>query len=100
MKPSEIFEGENSGLRKAFDEAVARQEFLIDQRKAEMDKYLKYMNNGMVISAHNMTTTEQRLEYTMYDLRGYWATETIKKEILSQLNTKLKIKIHQDLTFI
>jgi len=26
MKPSEIFEGENSGLRKAFDEAVARGE--------------------------------------------------------------------------
>jgi len=44
-----------------------------------------------------MTPTEKRLEYTMYDLRGEWATETNKKEILSQLNTKLKIKIHQAL---
>ena len=26
LKPSELFEGENSGLRKAFDEAVARGE--------------------------------------------------------------------------
>ena len=31
MKPSEIFEGENSGLRKAFDEAVARGETNADK---------------------------------------------------------------------
>jgi len=31
MKPSEIFEGENSGLRKSFDEAVARGETNADK---------------------------------------------------------------------
>jgi len=31
MKPSEIFEGENSGLRKTFDEAVAREQSNIDK---------------------------------------------------------------------
>jgi len=44
-----------------------------------------------------MTNTDKILEYTMYDLRGEWASETNKKEILSQLNKKLKIKIAQAL---
>jgi len=44
-----------------------------------------------------MTYTDKILEYTMYDLRGEWASETNKKEILSQLNKKLKIKIAQAL---
>jgi len=52
MKPSEIFEGENSGLTNAFREAVAREQSRIDQGKAEMDRHLTSMNNGMVINAH------------------------------------------------
>jgi len=61
MKPSEIFEGENSGLRKAFDEAVAREQSHIDQGKAGIDENLKSMNNGMVFNPNNMTNTEKIL---------------------------------------
>ena len=42
-----------------------------------------------------MNNTDKILEYNAYDLRGDWDTETIEKVILSQLNTKLKIKINQ-----
>jgi len=42
MKPSEIFEGENSGLRKAFDEAVGREQSPTDKILAEFrDIFLK-----------------------------------------------------------
>jgi len=61
MKPSEIFEGENSGLRKAFDEAVAREQSHIDQGKAGIDENLKSMNNGMVFNPNNMNDTEKIL---------------------------------------
>jgi len=39
------------------------------------------------------TTLEERFEFTMYDLRGEWANELVKKELLYQLNTKLVVKI-------
>jgi len=38
MKPSEIFEGENSGLRKVFDEAVGREQSPIEKVLAEFDE--------------------------------------------------------------
>ena len=38
MKPSEIFEGENSGLRKAFDEAVGREQSHIGKTLAEFEE--------------------------------------------------------------
>ena len=38
MKPSEIFEGENSGLRIAFDEAVARGETYTENRLEDVLK--------------------------------------------------------------
>jgi len=41
MKPSEIFEGENSGLRKAFDEAVGREQSPTEKILAEFDEWIK-----------------------------------------------------------
>jgi len=38
-------------------------------------------------------TMEERFGFTMYDLRGEWANELVKKELLYQLNTKLVVKI-------
>jgi len=62
MKPSEIFEGENSGLRKAFDEAVGRGQILIDQRRAAIEENLKSMNNCRVFEPHTMTYTKLKID--------------------------------------
>jgi len=63
MKPSEIFEGENSGLRNAFREAVAREQSLIDQGKAGIGRNLTSMNNGMVFNPNNMTNKDWKEQF-------------------------------------
>jgi len=61
-KPSEIFEGENSSLKKTFDEAVTHEQILIDQRRAAIEENLKSMNNCRVFEPHTMTYTKLKID--------------------------------------
>jgi len=106
MKPSEIFEGENSGLRKAFDEAVGREQSHIDQGKAGIDENLKSMNNGMVFNPNNMTNTEKILaefrdiflkDESSLGLRYLMTNGAIKKFELEKIEAFITTKINQAL---
>jgi len=62
LKPSELFEGENSGLRKAFDEAVARGE-----HKCEEDLYGNCYTCGKnMLESQNKWEEKEWLENLMY----------------------------------
>jgi len=64
MKPSEVFEGENSGLRKAFDEAVAREQSYTEKRLKEFDeKFLTLYSmpvsvNGELKESYELLNTQ------------------------------------------
>jgi len=81
MKPSEIFEGENSGLRKVFDEAVGREQSYTEKR---IEK-LRQLNKAIGF------TTEEELpgieHFLSESIKGAVATARVKQAICDVYST-------------
>jgi len=91
MKASEIFEGENSGLRKAFDEAVARGETYTEKRLELFDEKFGDEHNG-IGSNKNIIKTGQSMD----ELKAF-LTESIaqaKQEVIKHVVAKCAERFH------
>jgi len=79
MKPSEIFEGENSGLRKAFDEAVGREQSHTEKVLAEFDEKFEWTDFSGDIGTHILAKKTS----------SYATEETERNELRTFITSKI-----------
>lgn len=90
MKLSEIFEGENSSLKRTFDEAVTPHPTLRDEYFKEFKKTFKtyFVGNSIPEEVFNFFITWHNTEISSLKSRQREGIEKMKKEAHCRMNQK------------